>query len=124
MFGKKKPAEGLSPIESQVNIIANQIEQLGPGQSLSYKLPEIFGGDLVVIELNPRYPAEKRQRKYILSTDEIVKGKPAGKKSFLFSLDDPRVLARRVVERGGKLFKIASTSEYSLQEQKGVKSND
>lgn len=104
MFGKKKPAgEGLSATESQVNIIANQIEQLGPGQSLSYKLPETWGGDLAVIELNPRYP-EKRQKKYILSTDQIVKGEAAGKKSLLFSLDNPRFIARWVVERQGEAF--------------------
>lgn len=108
MFGKKKPAgEGLSATESQVNIIANQIEQLGPGQSLSYKLPEAFGGDLAVIERNPWYPAEKRQRKYIMSTDKIVDGKPTGKKSLLFGLDNPRFIAGWVVDRQGELFKLS-----------------
>jgi len=103
MFGKKKPAgEELSPTEAQVNIIASQIEQLGPGQSLSYKLPESFGGELVVIELNPRYP--DKERKYILSTDKIVDGEPAGKKSLLFGHDKPRVLARWVVDRDGEAF--------------------
>ncbi|MBA7684133.1 hypothetical protein ES703_92523 [subsurface metagenome] len=36
--------------------------------------------------------------------DEIVDGKPAGKKSLLFSLDNPRVLARWVVDRDGEAF--------------------
>jgi len=92
-----------SPTESQIDIIANQIEQLGPGQSLSYKLPEAFGGDLAIIELNPLYPG-KRQRKYIMRRDEIVDGKPAGKKSLLFSLDNPRYIAGWVVDRDGEAF--------------------
>lgn len=101
MFGKKKPAAGREL--SQKDIIANQIERLGLGQSLSYKLSENCGGGLAVIELNPRYP-EKRQRKYILSTDKIVDGEPAGKKYLLFGHDNPKVLAGWVVDRQGEAF--------------------
>lgn len=102
MFWKKKPAAGGKL--SQKDIIANQIEQLGLGQSLGYKLPETFGGGLAVIELNPRYPTEKRQKKYILSTEEIVDSKPAGKRRLLWDSDKPKELAAWVVDRQGELF--------------------
>jgi hypothetical protein len=77
----------LSPNE----VIANQIGQLDPGQSLSYRLPETFGGGLAVVELNTEYPG--KGKKYVLSTDKIVEGKPAGKRSRIWDSDKPKDIA-------------------------------
>ena len=70
----KPKAKKLSPKDT----IENQSEQLGPGQTVSYRPLETYGGSLAVVELNPRYPG--KGRRYILSTEEIVNGKPAGKR--------------------------------------------
>ena len=88
----------LSPQE----IIGSQIEQLGPGQSLSYKLPEALGGDFAIVELNPQYPG--KGKKYVVSSDEIVEGKPAGKKFRMFDSDKPKDIAGWIMKREGKLF--------------------
>ena len=110
MFWKKKQTEA-KPVEpkpqkakklSPKEIMMNQIEQLGAGQSLSYRLPETFGGGLAVVELNPQYPG--RGKKYVLSTDAIVEGKPAGKRSRLWDSDKPKDLAGWILERNGELF--------------------
>ncbi len=106
MFGKKKQDEAkpkggkLSPKD----IIANQIEQLGAGQSLSYRLPEAFGGYLMVVELNPDYPAKGKGQKYIVSRDEIVEGKPAGERTLLFDENKPKEIAGAILDRYGELF--------------------
>ena len=95
---KPQKVKELSPKE----IIGSQIEQLGPGQSLSYKLPEAYGGDFVIVELNPQYPG--KGKKYVVSTDEMVEGKPAGKKFRIFDSDKPTDIGGWIVKRDGKLF--------------------
>jgi len=95
---KPKKVKKLSPRE----IIGNQIEQLGLGQSLSYRLPETYGGGLAVVELNPEYPG--KGKKYVLKTDKIVEGKPAGKRSRLWDSDKPKDIAGWILDRNGELF--------------------
>ena len=110
MFWKKKQAEAkakeakpkkvkkLSPKE----IIGNQIEQLSPGQSLSYRLPETYGGGLAIVGLNPEYPG--KGKKYVLSTDKIVAGKPAGQKTRFWDSNKPKDVASWILEKNGELF--------------------
>jgi hypothetical protein len=81
-------------------IITSKIEQLGPGDSASYQLAEVYGGGLAVVELNPQYP--EKGRKYSLSLEKIVDGKPAGKRSHLSSSNNPKDLAGWILERGGE----------------------
>jgi hypothetical protein len=97
----KVKAKKLSPRDT----IRQKIEQLTAGEVLRYKFPETFGGNLAVIELNPRYP--QKGHKYILSTEKLVGGKPAGKKSQLFDSNNPSGLASWIMERMGELFVVA-----------------
>jgi len=85
MFGKKK----VKPEEQE---IINQIEQLSPRESLSYQLKELFGGELAIVELNPKYP-DKGQRKYRMSLEQLVDGKPSGKRQYLLGNDKPEKIA-------------------------------
>jgi hypothetical protein len=41
------------------------MEQFKDRESLKFTFPEVFGGGIALIELNPRFP-EKGQKKYIL----------------------------------------------------------
>ena len=107
MFWKKKPATGepskpevkkLSPKE----IIINQIEQIGPERSLTYQLAEYLIDRFAIVELNPEYPA--KGRKYIVSTGEIVDGKPAVKKGRIWDSNKAKDLASWILAREGVLF--------------------
>jgi len=100
---KPQKAKKLSPKE----IMINQIEQLGPGQSVSYRLPETYGGGLAVVELNSQYPTKGRM--YILSTEKIVGGKPARQRSRLWDSNKAKDMAGWIIDRGGELF--SSTEE-------------
>jgi len=107
MFWKKKSAteEQLKPKAKKLSprkIIEERIKQLAPGQSISYRLLETFGGGLAVVELNPQYPTEGRM--YILSTEKIVDGKPTGKRNRLWDSDKPRDIAGWILDRNGELF--------------------
>ena len=112
MFWKKKPVTGEPSKQkakklSPKDIIENQIKQLSPGQSINYRLAEIYGGGLVVVELNPQYPTKGRM--YILSTEKIVGGKPAGQRSRLWDSNKAKDMAGWIIDRGGELF--SSTEE-------------
>ena len=101
MFWKKKQTEAkpkakkLSPAE----ILVSRLEQLSLGQSLVYRLAKVYGGDLVIVDLNPRYP-NKGQRKYRMSTERLVDGKPCGQ-TILWYFEKPKNLAKWILERNG-----------------------
>jgi len=95
---KPQKVKKLSPKD----IIASKIEQLGPGESVGYRLAEVYGDGLAVVELNPQYP--EMGKKYFLSLEEIVDGKPEGKRSRLSSSNKPKELASWILERSGKLY--------------------
>jgi len=124
MFGKKKqtvsavagipPAgAGATPPETKVkpkkekplsprDIMASKIEQLSAKETLKYKLPEVYGGELAVVEMNPQYP--QKGRKYMLGTERVLDGKPTGKIIHIWTTDQPRDIAKWIVERNGELF--------------------
>ncbi len=100
MFGKKEKEKekGTSPKD----IMAGEIERLTPGQSLRYKLPPIYGDDLVIVKPNPDYP--KKGKKYLVCSESIVDGKPSGKVVTGWDSDKASYIAGWVVERLGAPF--------------------
>jgi len=121
MFWKRKPAtEEPSKLKAKKlspgDVIAGEIEQLGQGQTLSYRLPEIFGGDLAVIRLNPQYPT--KGRKYILSAEKIADGKPTGQRSRLWDSDKPKDIALWVIDKRGELFSEPGSGSVVAQSEK------
>jgi len=110
MFWKKKQT-GAKAIEAKPQkvkklspkaIIVSKVEQLDPGESVSYRLAEVYGGGLAVVELNPQYP--ENGKKYFLSLEQIVDGKPEGKRGRFWNSNRPKDLAGWILERGGELY--------------------
>jgi hypothetical protein len=97
---KKKTAKVKPP--SPIDIMTGEIERLSAGQVLRYELPEVYGGDLAVIQANPDYP--QKGKKYRLGSERIVDGKPAGKINFIWDTNKPMDLAKWVLERNGVPF--------------------
>jgi hypothetical protein len=94
----KSKAKKLSP----KGIIINQIEQLAPEHAVTYRLPEGRGGNLAVVELNPQYPG--KGRKYTMSFEKLVDGKPSGKRSHIWDSDKPKDVAGWILSLNGELF--------------------
>lgn len=103
MFGKKKEEKKeLSPKEIKINEIATKVEQLSSGETLIYKLPEFYWagfGAFCIVERNP-----DSGRKYVLSTDKIEDGKPAGRKSRVWDSDKPKDVAGWILDKQGELY--------------------
>ena len=102
MFWKKKGEKKLSPKD----ILINQIDALTtPGQSLLYKLPEIYWtglGGFIVIERNDKQT--EKSKPFVAFTDEIKDGAPVGKKKRLWEFNVAREMASWIIERNGVLY--------------------
>jgi len=91
--------------EMKKNRIISEVEQLAAGQSLIYKLPEFYWsgfGAFLIAELNPTHP--EKGKKYILSSDKIADGKPAGAKNRARDTDKPKDYADWVLQFNGERF--------------------
>ena len=112
MFWKKKNSsevaneKGTSSPKSKApspkDIIAGQIEQLVPEQVLRYKLPEVYGNEIIIIQLNPQYP--QKGKKYSFGTQQLVNGELSGKISHLWDSDKSKDFAGWIIERSGVPF--------------------
>jgi hypothetical protein len=99
----KAKAKNLAPYLA----LADQIEQITPGQTLRYKIaePGTWGGGFVAVELNPQYP--QKGRKYLLIIENSINGMPGGEKTTMYDTNNPVEVATSVVDRHGELFVVA-----------------
>jgi hypothetical protein len=102
MFRRKKktaPHEGRKLTQKE---IMSHIEQLSPGESSSYRLPEVYGSQLAIVEFNTVYPW--RGLKYILSVQALVEGKPNGEKTLVLESDEAKDIAAWVSHHRGSSY--------------------
>jgi len=57
-----------------------------------------LGRGAAIVELNPNYPG-KKQKRYIFYTDDVVGGKPVGKRHKMFDSDSSREITKYIKER-------------------------
>ena len=93
--------------------LATKIEQIVPGQTLRFKIPETWGGDFITVGLNPQEP--QTGRKYILSMENTVHGMPGQKRTIMYVSDQPMGIAASIMDRNGELFVIAEKTPASTE---------
>lgn len=117
----KAKAKKLAPYVA----LASKIEQLTPGQTLRFKIPETWGGSFITVQLNPQDP--QTGRKYILSIENAVQGMPGDKRTIMYVTDQPIEIAASIMDRNGELFvaageKPASTEKVAVDVKKEAES--
>ena len=85
--------------------ITSHIEALSPGESVSYRLTEAYGGQVAVVEFNTEYPW-RRDGKYLLNVQTLIDGKPTGGKEQVLESDEAKEIAAWLSERRGKLLSL------------------
>jgi hypothetical protein len=105
----KAKAKKLAPYQTLVT----KIEQIFPGQSLRFKIPETWGGSFITVQLNPQYP--QSGQKYILSLENAVNGMPGDKRAIMYVTDQPLEIAASIMERNGELFVLAGERPVSAE---------
>ena len=78
--------------------IMQQMEQFKEGQALRFNIPEIFGGGIAIITLNPNYPGQDEKR-YLLKLGKD--GEQAEEAAPYWPTDKPKDLAKWVADRQG-----------------------
>jgi hypothetical protein len=58
MFWRKKKVARRAKRLTQREIMGH-VEQLSPGESVNYRLPEVYGGQVAVVEFNTEYTVER-----------------------------------------------------------------
>jgi len=101
---KKKTALHKAKKLTQREIISH-IEQLSSGESVSYRLPEVYGGQVAVVKFNTEHPW--RRRKYGLSIQTPVDGKLVGEKERVLESDEAKDIAAWLSKQRGKLLSLA-----------------
>ncbi len=104
MSGIKKEEKVKEQTKRQLMVgrIASEVEQLTPGQSLIYKLPEFYWDGFaafLIAEPNPTYP--QKGKKYCMYTDKIADGKLAGRKVNMGQTDKSKQIAEWMADRDG-----------------------
>ena len=105
MFWRKEKKTAHRPKKLTQREIISHIEQLSQGESVSYRLPESYGGQVAVVEFNTEYPW-RRDGKYLLSRQTLVDGKPTGGKEQVLESDEAKDIAAWLSERRGKLLSL------------------
>ena len=101
MFWRKKKTAPKKAKKLTQREIISHIEQLSAGESVSYQLPEVYGGQVAVVEFNTDYPWS--DSKYRLSIQTLIDGKTAGEKERVLESDEPKDIAAWLSKRRGKL---------------------
>jgi hypothetical protein len=78
--------------------IMEQMEQFKKGEALKFTIPEIFGGGIAIVTLNPDYPGEGK-KKYLLQLGDDEKQAAEGNP--YWATDKPKDLAKWVADRLG-----------------------
>jgi hypothetical protein len=102
MSGKNKKAQAIPHRKSQQDLklesgklsrreIIENIEKLRQGESLGYRLPKAYDGQIAVVWSNTGYPW--RGGKYMLSTLAPVEGKAYGEKTLVLESDEAKKIA-------------------------------
>ena len=105
MFWRKKKTAPKKAKKLTQREIISHIEGLSTGESVSYRLSEIYGGQVAIVEFNTSYPWSGS--KYALSTQAPVDGKPVGERERVLESNEAKEIAAWLSERRGKLLSLA-----------------
>lgn len=86
--------------QSPKEVLTNKVVALVAGEAVTYHFDKTFGGALVHVELNPKYP--NKGHKYTVALEKIEAGKPKGAKSVLWDSNNPKEIASWILERDGE----------------------
>ena len=100
MFWRKKKTVRKKAKKLTQGEIISHIEGLSTGESVSYRLSEVYCGQVAVAEFNTAYPWSGN--KYVLSMQALVDGKPVGGKERVLDSNEAKDMATWLSQRRGK----------------------
>lgn len=107
MFGRKLMKGGGSSgvgararPKSPRDVLIERIEQVTPGQEVAFRLPPIYGSDIIVVEANKDYPG--KGHKFAVASADPVEGKPGPNRRHIWEADKAKPIADWILARNGE----------------------
>lgn len=110
MFGKKLlKGSGTSEVgvtapkakpKSPRDALTDKIAELAPGQEITFRLPPIYGSELIVVEANKDYPV--KGHRFAVASADLVDGKPGQNRKHIWESDKPKPIADWIIIRNGE----------------------
>jgi hypothetical protein len=104
MFWRKKKTTPHKTKKLTQKEIMSHIEQLSSGESVEYRLPAVYSGQVAVVEFNTEHPW--RGRKYELSLQTSVDSKLKGEKELVLESDEVKDVATWLSKQKVKLLNL------------------
>jgi hypothetical protein len=99
MFGKKSDApKAKSPLDALIETI----DQLGSGQQLMYKLSEMYGPEIIIVEAKKDFNG--KGHKYAVLGSPPVNGKPGPQRNTIGEPSKPKAISAWLLGRDAKPF--------------------
>jgi len=97
MFGKKTGAEEKGKPQSPLAILIEKIDQLAPGQQLMYRLAEMYGPEIIIVEAKKDYAG--KGPKFAVIGAPPVDGKPGPKRNTIWEAGKAKAVASWLLGR-------------------------
>lgn len=100
MFGKKGGVAEKQKPQSPQAVLIQKIEQLGPGQQLMFRLAEMYGPEIIIVEVKKDYAG--KGHKYAVLGSPPVDGKPGPKRNTIWETGNSKAIAAWLLGREAK----------------------
>jgi hypothetical protein len=97
MFGKKSES---TKAKSPLHALIEAVEQLAPGQQLMYKLAEMYGPEIIIVEAKKDF--DGKGHKYAVIGSPPVNGKPGPQRNTIWETSKAKAIAAWLLGRDSR----------------------
>jgi hypothetical protein len=91
MFGKKSKEAGAGKPKKPRDILTDEIDQLAPGQQMMFRLQEIYGPEIIIIDAKKDY--QGKGHRYAVIASPPVDGKPGPIRNTMWETSKAKAIA-------------------------------
>jgi hypothetical protein len=78
-------------LKTPKDLLIEKLEQIAPGTEIAFRLPEMYGPEIIVVAGNKDYPAKGHRFAVLGATP--VDGKPGPKRNTIWEVSKPKPIA-------------------------------
>ncbi len=102
MFGKKAAGAGSAKPRKPRDVLTGEIDQLTPGQELLFRLPEMYGPEIIIVEVKKDY--QGKGPRFSVIGARPVDGKPGPVRNTIFQLSKAKAIADWLILRSAQKY--------------------
>ncbi len=106
MFGKKSKDDASGPGSAKPkkprDVLTEEIDRLAPGQQLLFRLPEMYGPEIIIVEVKKDF--EGKGPRFSVIGSPPVDGKPGPIRNTIFQLSKAKAIADWLIMRSAQKY--------------------